>query len=190
MLIECALVALLLLSLAAVFRLIQSNNKLRHRHENNVKALTEEVKAAKFRDSLSLASVRALELKAREAERLCASLSSQLDEQRIRMKDVKSASAVQTLTRDTVYLAAEGVPVPLDTCVHYADRWTSLDICTTRSGVCSVAYSVRDSVSTVVHVHYAKKFLWFRWRPEFRATSFSANPNTEIFNASAVVISD
>lgn len=192
---EVVIAALLLLSLVAIFRLIKSNNSLRHRHENNVRALSEEVTAAKFRDSLSQASVRSLELKAREAERLCASLSSQLEEQKIRMKDVKSASAVQTVTSDTVLLESPApmVAVPSwpssDTCLHYSDRWASLDICPS-DGALSVAYSIRDSVSTVVHVHYAKKFLWFRWRPEFRATSFSANPNTTIFDAAAVVISE
>ena len=108
-----AATAILLLLLAAAlwgcWRLRGENAELRRRHEGNIAALTSELEAARFRDSLSQASARALELKASEAERLCGRLSEQLYDMGVRMRDVRSATATEVVVRDTVYF-----PLPLD----------------------------------------------------------------------------
>ena len=50
--------------------------------------------------------------------------------------------------------------------------------------------SVRDCVTTVVHVRYRRRFLFFRWKPVYRATSVCANPHAHIRSAAAVVVTE
>ena len=73
--------------------------------------------------------------------------------------------------------------------MDYSDPWASVSLCR-GGGAASVSYSVRDSVSTVVHVRYRRRFLFLRWRPEFRATSVSHNPRASITNSTAVIVDE
>ena len=45
-------------------------------------------------------------------------------------------------------------------------------------------------MTTVVHVRYRRRFLFFRWKPEYRATSVCANPHAHIRSAAAVVVTE
>lgn len=188
------LILLLAAALWGVWRLARENAALRERHENNVMALTAELELGRFHDSLATASARAMELRAREAERLCGKLNGQLRDLRIKMRDARTASSVETIITDTVFfpLPSETEASRSDTCLSFSDPWVSLDLCKEggEGSPLAVSYSVRDSVTTVVHVRYRRRFLFFRWKPEYRATSVCANPHAHIRSAAAVVVTE
>lgn len=198
--IKAAAAALLLLALvlalsARVVALRSELGDLRGRHARNLSALTSELEAARLHDSLSVASAAALELRAREAERSVEGLRAQLRALRVRARDARSVTTVETVVRDTVWLpvmegAAADTAGAADTCRRYEDAWLTLELCGAPGGAASVSYAVRDSVTAVVHVRYRRRFLWWRWRPEYRATVVSHNARSTVTAASAVVIGE
>lgn len=168
-------------------------SSVKERHEGNILALTAELERTRLHDSLSTASAAAMELRAGEAERVLAGLRRHVGDLGVRMRDVQSATTTETVTRDTVWLTLptigeEGAATAGDTCADYTDGWLTASLCVGGGGSASLAYAVRDSVATVVHVRYRRRFLWFRWRPEYRATVTSFNPRTEVVAAEAVVV--
>lgn len=177
-----------------VFSLRAEINELEDRHERNLSALTSELETARLDDSLSMASAAALELRAREAERAVEGLRSQLQALRIRARDARSVTAVETVTRDTVWFPVMGEACDTvaagDTCRRYEDEWLTMELCGGPGGAASVSYAVRDSVTAVVHVRYRRRFLWWRWRLEYRATVVSHNARSTVTAASAVVIGE
>lgn len=197
--IKSAAAALLLLALvlalsARVVALRSELGDLRGRHGRNLSALTSELEAARLHDSLSVASAAALELRAREAERSVEGLRAQLRALRVRARDARSVTTVETVVRDTVWLpmveGAADTAGAADTCRRYEDAWLTLELCGAPGGAASVSYAVRDSVTAVVHVRYRRRFLWWRWRPEYRATVVSHNARSTVTAASAVVIGE
>lgn len=197
--IKTAAAALLLLALvlalsARVVALRSELGDLEGRHERNLSALTSELEAARLHDSLSVASAAALELRAREAERSVEGLRSQLQALRVRARDARSVTAVGTVVRDTVWFPiieeVRDTVGAADTCRRYEDRWLTMELCGGPGGAASVSYAVRDSVTAVVHVRYRRRFLWWRWRPEYRATVVSHNARSTVTAASAVVIGE
>lgn len=197
--IKSAAAALLLLALvlalsARVVALRSELGDLRDRHGRNLSALTSELEAARLHDSLSVASAAALELRAREAERSVEGLRAQLRALRVRARDARSVTTVETVVRDTVWLpmveGAADTAGAADTCRRYEDAWLTLELCGAPGGAASVSYAVRDSVTAVVHVRYRRRFLWWRWRPEYRATVVSHNARSTVTAASAVVIGE
>lgn len=197
--IKAAAAALLLLALvlalsARVVALRSELGDLRGRHARNLSALTSELEAARLHDSLSVASAAALELRAREAERSVEGLRAQLRALRVRARDARSVTTVETVVRDTVWLPTVGEAADTagaaDTCRRYEDAWLTLELCGAPGGAASVSYAVRDSVTAVVHVRYRRRFLWWRWRPEYRATVVSHNARSTVTAASAVVIGE
>lgn len=150
-------------------------SELQHRHEGNVRALTDEVERYKVRDSISVATA-ALELRASEAARTIDGLKRQVAELGIRLKDVRSVTTTEVLTRDTVYIPqVVETTTKGDTCRSYSDGWLSLSLCDGADGS-MVSYAVRDSLTSYVHVRYLRRFLWWRWRPQYRVTVMSHNP--------------
>lgn len=197
--IKTAAAALLLLALvlalsARVVALRSELGDLEGRHARNLSALASELESARLHDSLSVASAAALELRAREAERAAEGLRSQLRALRVRARDARTVTAVETVVRDTVWLPmAEGArdtSGAADTCRRYEDAWLTMELCGGPDGAASVSYAVRDSVTAVVHVRYRRRFLWWRWRPEYRATVVSHNARSTVTAASAVVIGE
>lgn len=164
-------------------------SSLRDRHEANVAALTEEVRVTRLHDSLAVAQAGALELRAGEAERCAEGLRKQVAELRLRLKDVRSAVTVETVTRDTVYFPEIVKMGREDTCLTYSDNWATFRLCEDGSAR-AVEYAVRDSVTAYIHVHYRKRFLWWRWRPEYRATVVSGNPRATVTAMEAVVLTE
>lgn len=162
---------------------------LRDRHEANVSALAEEVRVTRLHDSLAVAQAGALELRAGEAERCAEGLRRQVAELRLRLKDVRSAVTVEAVTRDTVYFPEIVEQGAEDTCLTYSDDWATFRLCSDGASR-MVEYSVRDSVTAYVHVHYRKRFLWWRWRPEYRATVVSGNPRATVTAMEAVVLTE
>lgn len=196
-LIVATFAVILALSLMACAKLMRENIELKDRHERNIAALYSDIETWKFKDSVSAARCNALELKASEAERLCSDLRAQCERLGVRVKDVRSFASNGVTYRDTVFISVPARPSdsarisPLDTCLSYSDRWGGVSVCLgEKGGGFSVSYSVHDTITSVVHVSYRKKFLWWRWKPEYKATSTCSNPHAVMVNASAVVVTE
>lgn len=193
--IYAVLIGLVVLLTYLLFKSRAEITDVKERHEGNMLALTAELEKTRLHDSLSTASAAALELRAGEAERVLSDLRRHVKDLGVRMRDVQSATTAETVTRDTVWLTlpaagGDGGAATADTCADYSDGWLTASLCLGADSSAALVYAVRDSVATIVHVRYRKRFLWFRWRPEYRATVTSFNPRTEVISAEAVVIKE
>ena len=159
-------------------------------HLQNLTTLTSEVRRLKYSDSVSAAQVSALTLRANDAERLCSQLRKELKIMGIRMKDVANATEVITVNSDTVFIPlVDSIRVGHRLCYAYTDDWVNFDVCILPDTM-ALAYTISDTVETIVHVQYQKRFLWWRWKPQYKTTVVSRCPSSEVTGVTSVVIDD
>ena len=159
-------------------------------HLQNLTALTSEVRRLKYSDSVSATQVSALTLRANDAERLCSQLRQDLKIMGIRMKDIANATEVITVNSDTVFIPlVDSVRVGHRLCYDYTDDWVNFNV-SLLPDTLELAYTIRDTVETIVHVQYQKRFLWWRWKPQYKTTVVSRCPSSEVTGVTAVVIDD
>lgn len=185
------IVVLLVAMSAMVMRSCSLSSQLKDEkemHLQNLTALTSEVRRLKYSDSVSAAQVSALTLRANDAERLCSKLRQDLKIMGIRMKDVANATEVITVNSDTVFIPlVDSIRVGHRLCYDYTDDWVYFNICILPDTM-ELAYTIRDTVETIVHVQYQKRFLWWRWKPIFKTTCISKNKHTYIDCINTIVI--
>lgn len=189
-----AVILVLLVAMSAmVMRSCSLSSQLRDEkemHLQNLTALTSEVRRLKYSDSVSAAQVSALTLRASDAERLCSQLRQDLKIMGIRMKDVANATEVITVNSDTVFIPlVDSIRVGHRICYDYTDDWVNFNVCLLPDTM-ALAYTIRDTVETIVHVLYQKRFLWWRWKPQYKTTVVSRCPSTEVTGVTSVVIDD
>ena len=187
-----AVILVLLVAISAmVVRSCSISSKLRDEkemHLQNLTTLTSEVRRLKYSDSVSAAQVSALTLRANDAERLCSQLRKDLKIMSIRMKDVANATEVITVNSDTVFIPlVDSIRVDHRLCYDYTDDWINFNVCILPDTM-ALTYTIRDTVQTIVHVQYQKRFLWWRWKPIFRTTCISKNKHTYIDYINTIVI--
>lgn len=189
-----AVILVLLVAMSAmVMRSCSLSSQLRDEkemHLQNLTALTSEVRRLKYSDSVSAAQVSALTLRASDAERLCSQLRQDLKIMGIRMKDVANATEVITVNSDTVFIPlVDSIRVGHRICYDYTDDWVNFNVCLLPDTL-ELAYTIRDTVETIVHVQYQKRFLWWRWKPQYKTTVVSRCPSSEVTGVTSVVIDD
>lgn len=189
-----AVILVLLVAMSAmVMRSCSLSSQLRDEkemHLQNLTALTSEVRRLKYSDSVSAAQVSALTLRANDAERLCSQLRQDLKIMGIRMKDVANATEVITVNSDTVFIPlVDSIRVGHRICYDYTDDWVNFNV-SLLPDTMALAYTIRDTVETIVHVLYQKRFLWWRWKPQYKTTVVSRCPSTEVTGVTSVVIDD
>lgn len=187
-----AVILVLLVAMSAmVMRSCSLSSQLRDEkemHLQNLTALTSEVRRLKYSDSVSAAQVSALTLRANDAERLCSQLRQDLKIMGIRMKDVANATEVITVNSDTVFIPlVDSIRVGHRLCYDYTDDWVNFNVCILPDTM-ELYYTIRDTVQTIVHVQYQKRFLWWRWKPIFKTTCISKNKHTYIDCINTIVI--
>lgn len=187
-----AVILVLLVAMSAiVVRSCSLSSKLRDEkemHLQNLTTLTSEVRRLKYSDSVSAAQVSALTLRANDAERICSQLRKDLKIMGIRMKDVANATEVITVNSDTVFIPLmDSIRVGHRLCYDYKDDWVNFNVCILPDTM-ALTYTIRDTVQTIVHVQYQKRFLWWRWKPIFRTTCISKNKHTYIDCVNTIVI--
>ena len=187
-----AVILVLLVAMSAmVMRSCSLSSQLRDEkemHLQNLTTLTSEVRRLKYSDSVSAAQVSALTLRANDAERLCSQLRQDLKIMGIRMKDVANATEVITVNSDTVFIPlVDSIRVGHRLCYDYTDDWVNFNVCILPDTM-ALYYTIRDTVQTIVHVQYQKRFLWWRWKPIFRTTCISKNKHTYIDCVNTIVI--
>ena len=189
-----AVILVLIIAMSAmVVRSCSLSSKLRDEkemHLQNLTALTSEVRRLKYSDSVSAAQVSALTLRANDAERLCSKLRQDLKIMGIRMKDVANATEVITVNSDTVFIPlVDSIRVGHRLCYDYTDDWVNFNVCILPDTM-ALYYTIRDTVQTIVHVQYQKRFLWWRWKPQYKTTVVSRCPSSEVTGVTSVVIDD
>ena len=189
-----AVILVLLVAMSAmVMRSCSLSSQLRDEkemHLQNLTALTSEVRRLKYSDSVSAAQVSALTLRANDAERLCTQLRQDLKIMGIRMKDVANATEVITVNSDTVFIPlVDSIRVGHRLCYDYTDDWVNFNV-SLLPDTLALAYTIRDTVETIVHVQYQKRFLWWRWKPQYKTTVVSRCPSSEVTGMTSVVIDD
>ena len=187
------ILVLLVVMSAMVMRSCSLSSQLRDEkemHLQNLTALTSEVRRLKYSDSVSAAQVSALTLRANDAERLCSQLRQDLKIMGIRMKDVANATEVITVNSDTVFIPlVDSIRVGHRLCYDYTDDWVNFNV-SLLPDTLELAYTIRDTVETIVHVQYQKRFLWWRWKPQYKTTVVSRCPSSEVTGVTSVVIDD
>ena len=189
-----AVILVLLVAMSAmVSRSCSLSSQLRDEkemHLQNLTTLTSEVRRLKYSDSVSAAQVSALTLRANDAERLCSQLRQDLKIMGIRMKDVANATEVITVNSDTVFIPlVDSIRVGDRLCYAYTDDWVNFNV-SLLPDTMALAYTIRDTVETIVHVQYQKRFLWWRWKPQYKTTVVSRCPSSEVTGLTSVVIDD
>lgn len=176
--IAAAYVVISLAVIAALVRLYTDARSEAQRQASNVESLTRQVRRFTVADSLHAATTQALRLRVSELESVRAADAATIAALQVRPKDVREIVTTVTEVRDTVIYLLR------DSCIEYRDRWCDFRACLTDS---TLTYTVRDSLTAIVHVEYQRRFLFFRWRPRYAATVVSRNPHSEAI-AEAVVI--
>ena len=189
-----AVILVLLVAMSSmVMRSCSLSSQLRDEkemHLQNLTTLTSEVRRLKYSDSVSAAQVSALTLRANDAERLCSQLRQDLKIMGIRMKDVANATEVITVNSDTVFIPlVDSIRVGHRLCYDYTDDWVNFNV-SLLPDTMALAYTIRDTVETIVHVQYQKRFLWWRWKPQYKTTVVSRCPYSEVTGVTSVVIDD
>ena len=189
-----AVILVLLVAMSAmVVRSCSLSSQLRDEkemHLQNLTALTSEVRRLKYSDSVSAAQVSALTLRANDAERLCSQLRQDLKIMGIRMKDVANATEVIMVNSDTVFIPlVDSIRVGHRLCYANTDDWVNFNV-SLLPDTMALAYTIRDTVETIVHVQYQKRFLWWRWKPQYKTTVVSRCPSSEVTGVTSVVIDD
>ena len=167
-----------------------------NRARGNIETLHGEAEGYRFRDSLSGARIRSLELTLEEFERFRANDAAVIRELKSRNRDLQSLAKTQAKTiaefvapvRDTI-VQRDTIMIPAQA-VHAGDEWYDFDGILA-GGEFSGRLAVRDSLMIAESVRY-KRFLGFLWKTrrvkDRQLDVISANPHTKIMGVDFVFI--
>lgn len=172
-------IAVLVATLVASLKMVGDLKKEVKRQKNNVKTLSEDIFFYQLRDSVQCAEIGTLRLTKKELLQLRAADAEVIKELGVKTKDVETIVKTETVVRDTV------VFVYKDSCISYSDKWTVIEACL-NSG--QMNYQFTDSVLTSVYVKYNRRFLWWRWKPEYRTVVVNFNPKAKVNFAESIIM--
>lgn len=177
--IKWIVIAVLAIATVVLFHTVGELSDEVKRQTNNVKSLNDEICYYQFRDSAQCAEITALRLTKNELLQLRNNDATTIKQLGIKTKDVETIIKTETIVRDTVIFVLR------DSCLSYQDRWASIEACL-NTGEMSYQYS--DSVLTCVYVKYNKRFLWWRWRPEYRTVVVNFNPHATVNYSESIIM--
>lgn len=184
-------IAVLIGLLTLLWSMYRSERAERQRFEGNQSVLLDSVRHYKVRDSLSAASVQALNLTVSEYKKYRVEDAALIRDMGIKLKRALSAANVETSTDVTVNAPVKdsviqsGTPgTPPDTVqtFKWRDQWVSVAGIIRKDSVSCSVHS-EDSLSIVAH-RVPRKFLFIRWGTKaVRLEVVSKNPHTSIQSA-------
>lgn len=102
---------------------------------------------------------------------------------RLRLSQVESQQRSGTEIHDTVRLEAKS-----SSRYEYSDKWTHLTL-NMHPPDTTLAYSVRDSITTIVYREYKHKFLWWEWGTKgYKVKIVNFNPHAKIGYEQYVIV--
>ena len=187
-------IAALIGVVALLWSAYRSERAERQRFEGNQSVLMDSVRHYKVRDSLSAASVQALNLTVSEYKKYRAEDAALIRDMGIKLKRALSAANVETSTDVTVnapvkdsVIQSETPGTPPDTVqtFNWCDPWVSVAGIIRKDSVSCSVHS-QDSLAIVAH-RVPRKFLFIRWGTKaIRLEVVSRNPHTKIQSAEFV----
>lgn len=113
-----------------------------------------------IRDSLTVVTQKVSEVE-KIKEVITPQEKELIEDLNLKVKQLTQLQQTALQTRDTVYLsAANSSNHPPDTTLRYSDRWCDF---TYKPSTQSLAYSIRDSLTTIVSRQYKHRFLFWKW---------------------------
>ena len=98
-----------------------------------------------------------------------------IKELRLRIGQIETQQRSGTAIHDTVRLSAKA-----NSRYEYADRWARFTL-RMKPPDTTLAYSVRDSITTIVYREYKHKFLWWKWGTKgYKVKIVNFNPHSTI----------
>lgn len=171
---------LLLISVAGfLYNKVERQKKEIVRLDTNIEAINSEAVRFKTKAGKDAETVQALTLKRDELEMFNSRLTKQVDDLRIKLRDVKAAHSIETELRIDTVVITEKTDVPNQYKFKYADNWNKI------TGVVSpdstkLEFSSTDTLDVVSHVKQ-KRFLFFRiGKPKIRTTVTNQNPKSRL----------
>lgn len=102
---------------------------------------------------------------------------------RLRLSQVESQQRSGTEIHDTVRLEAKSSSL-----YEYSDKWAHFAIYMHTPDT-TLAYSVRDSITTIVYREYKHKFLWWKWGTKgYKVKIVNFNPHAKIGYEQYVIV--
>lgn len=149
------------------------------RLQNNQEILCDSLDSYKALDGVNCYQIRRLEMSKREFERTNLSLKNELNNMRIKIKNLQSATRTETKTEyvfipDTIYVDAQ----PIYT---YNDAWLSFRMDS------AIHITSHDTIYVVRH-QKVKKFLWWTRRKDSYISVENRNPHTTITSIQTIDI--
>ena len=180
------LIGLLALAVALLWGAWRGQRQEARRLSHNQRALLEDVRLYRTRDSLSAASVGRLTLTKKEMESYQADLHGTIEALNVKLRRLESVTdmgtrtryEVRTVVRDSLVYRDRTGPDTLP-CLHFRNPYLELDGCID-SGRFSGRIVSYDTLVTVVH-RIPRRFLFFRWGTKaVRLEAVSKNPHTSL----------
>lgn len=171
---------LLLISVTGfLYNKVERQKKEIERLDTNIEAINSEAVRFKTKAGKDAETVQALTLKRDELEFFNSRLTKQVNDLRIKLRDVKAAHTIETELRIDTVVITEKTNVPNHYKFKYADNWNKI------TGVASpdstkLEFNSVDTLDVISHVKQ-KRFLFFRiGRPKIRTTITNQNPKSTI----------
>lgn len=126
-----------------------------------------------IRDTVRVSTAPVVQVKAETYKKSLAD-KALLRDLGLRAAQVETQQLSGTVVHDTVRLQPDG------SSWTYRDRWTEFSLRMAPSDT-TLAYSVRDSVTTLVYREYRHRFLWWRWGTKgYRVKIVNFNPHATL----------
>lgn len=178
-LIACIIAVLAGTSVFFMARTIKKQKTELSRRQGNIEALTGEAVRFKTKAGKDAETVQALTLKNTELEMFNSRLARQVSDLNIKLRDVKAAHTVETITKIDTVVVTEKTEIPGTYRFKYADAWNKIEGLVSPDSTKITQNSV-DTVDIINHVKQ-KRFLFFRiGKPKIKTTVTNQNPKTKL----------
>jgi len=192
-------IAIVIVMLCICFVLVRLANKKvnkeNERLKNNITALTKRMHEYVLKDSTQKVEIEQLTYKNEEMYFINDALNNYIDILDIKRKNVKEITQISTranyvidtfFVKDTIIITEKQTDTLTKT--HYKDAYVDLSVSQKDNKITKADIITFDTITTIVHKEYRKRFLCFKWRPYYKVTIHNTNPYSRITNAQNVKI--
>ena len=160
------------------FQYAQAQKKEVERQSKNVQVLNGNLKSYKTAFGNSAANVQSLNYKLSELQAYEVGLIQTIKELKIKPKNVVSMAQIGTETTATINPVIQYADSTK--CIHFEDKWTTLNGCFKGDSLPELYICSRDSLIPIVSKIPKHNFLWWSWGVKaIQLDIISKNPNTK-----------
>lgn len=164
----------------------------RDRYQHNTEVLTKQAEAYKVSDSLNACRVEALELTAKEFEKMCDDDTQLILELKGKNRDLEHVNKAKTeqiyklkgQAKDTTIVIHNDTTL-IAKCIKHSDKWIDVDLCVCDDGSYNGQIKTKDYLIITETIRY-KRFLGFLWKTkkikDRRFDVVSKNPHSSVID--------